>query len=274
MFCAAAVALRQSVGAHLGGEPGWTSVLHTWTRQLAAHPHLHLIVAGCVVSKEGALRRVKRRDFLVPYALLAARWRDALQVTLQAAAASAPAFSALLAQIPETTWTRRWVVDLLPVGRGEKALTYLARYVQKTALDAARLVRFDAESVTIAWRERPKHPGERRGLARQTPLTAEEFLRRFLQHILPSGFQRVRHGGFYSAAARESYSRLAALLGHTAPPPTEPWQMHCEDCGGVMQVAEIRVGRLVILPRRARLAAPCPTSPAARAAATTLERAP
>jgi hypothetical protein len=271
MFCAAAVALRQSVGAHLGGEPGWTSVLHTWTRQLAAHPHLHLIVAGCVVSKEGALRRVKRRDFLVPYALLAARWRDALQATLQAAAASAPAFSALLAQIPETTWTRRWVVDLLPVGRGEKALTYLARYVQKTALDAARLVRFDAESVTIAWRERPKHPGERRGIARQTPLTAEEFLRRFLQHILPSGFQRVRHGGFYSAAAKEKYSRLAALLGHRAPPPVEPWEMHCEQCGGVMQVAEIRVGRRVILPRRVKLA---PAPSITPAAATTLERAP
>jgi len=102
----------------------------------------------------------------VPYALLAARWRDALQAALQAAAASDPALAALLAQIPAATWTRRWVVDLLPVGSGEKALTYLARYVQKTALDAARLVRCDAESVTIAWRERPKHPGDRHGLAR------------------------------------------------------------------------------------------------------------
>src|SRR5215204_6284811 len=116
MFRASAVALRQSVGAHLGGEPGWTSVLHSWTRQLAAHPHLHLIVAGGVVSKEGALRRVKRRDFLVPYALLAARWRDALHAALDAAATADPALAALLAQTPEATWTRRWVVDLLPVG--------------------------------------------------------------------------------------------------------------------------------------------------------------
>jgi hypothetical protein len=161
-------------------------------------------------------------------------------------------------------------VDLLPVGSGKKALRYLARYVQKTALDAARLVRFDAESVTLAWRERPKHPGDR-GLARQTPLTAEEFLRRFLQHILPPGLQRVRHGGFYSAAAKEKYRRLAALLGHTPPPPAEPWQMHCEECGGVLQVTSIAVGRLVIIPRRVKLA---PAPSITPAAATTLERAP
>lgn len=272
MFRAAAVALRQSVGAHLGGEPGWTSVLHTWTRQLAAHPHLHLIVAGCVVTKEGALRRVKRRGFLVPCALLAARWRDALRAALQAATASDPALAAPLASVPEQTWVRRWVVDLQPVGSGEKALIYLARYVQKTALDHARLVRFDAESVTIAWRERPKHPGDRRGLARQTRLTSSEFLRRFLHHVLQSGFQRVRHGGFYSAAAKEKYSRLAALLGHTAPPPAEPWQMPCEQCGGAMQVASITLGRVTIIPRAApqrRLAAAVPGP-----GAPTLERAP
>ena len=267
MFRAAAAALRASVGARLGGEPGWTSVLHTWTRQLAAHPHLHLIVAGCVVSKEGALRKVQRRDYLVPYALLAARWRDALRAALAADAALA----AQLAQIPEATWTRRWVVDLQPVGSGTTALRYLARYVQKTALDAARLVRCDAESVTIAWRERPKHPGDRRGLARQTRFTSSEFLRRFLQHILPSGFQRVRHGGFYSAAAREKYSRLAALLGHRAPPPAEPWQMHCEECGGALEVQRIIVGRIVIIPRRVKLA---PATSITPAAATTLERAP
>jgi hypothetical protein len=273
MFRAAAVALRQSVGTHLGGEPGWTSVLHTWTRQLAAHPHLHLVVAGCVVTPAGALREVKRSDYLVPHALLAARWRDALHATLQAAAATDARLAAGLPKIPAATWSRRWVVDLLPVGGGKKALRYLARYVQKTALDHARLVRFDAKSVTIAWRERPKHPGDR-GLARQTRLSAEEFLRRFLQHILPAGFQRVRHGGFYSAAARERYSRLAALLGHRAPPPDETWEMACEQCGGALRVVAIHVGRRVIIPRRVKLASTPPLSPGACAVATTLERAP
>jgi hypothetical protein len=124
---------------------------------------------------------------------------------------------------------------------------------QKTALDHARILRMDDERVVIAWRERPKHPGDGRGLARQTPLPADEFLRRFLQHVLPSGFQRLRHGGFYSASARESYARLAAILGHRPPPPEEPWQGRCEECGDVLQVEEIRVGRITIMPRAARL---------------------
>jgi hypothetical protein len=253
MFRAAARALRQSVEkSKLGGAPGWTAVLHTWTRQLGHHPHLHLIVAGCALDKDGALR-VAPPDYLLPSDLLAARWREALAAELTAAAQSDPRLAELLAEVPAKTWARRWNPDLQPVGSGANALRYLARYVQKTALDHARILRMDADHVVIGWRERPRHPGDRRGLARQTPLPADEFLRRFLQHVLPSGFQRVRHGGFYSAAARESYGRLAAILGHRPPPPEEPWQARCEDCGGVLQVEEIRVGRITIIPRAARL---------------------
>jgi hypothetical protein len=271
MFAASTVAMRQSVGAHLGGEPGWTAVLHTWTRQLARHPHLHLIVAGCAVTHEGARREVCRGDYLVPGALLAARWRDALLAALRHAASTDPKLEAALAGVPPETWTRRWVVDVQPVGRGETALRYLARYVQKTALDHARLLRLDAGSVSIGWRERPQRPGERRGLPRRTRLDPDLFLRRFLAHVLPSGFQRVRHGGFYSAAARERYARLAALLGHSPPRPIEdPWQPGCPHCGGAMQVTEIHVGRVVLIPRRFRVE----TSIAPIPAITTLERAP
>ena len=100
-------------------------------------------------------------------------------------------------------------------------------------------------------------------------------MRRFLQHVLPSRFQRIRHGGFYSCAAGEAYSRIAALLGHTPTPPEEPWQAKCEDCGGVLQVEAITVGRITIIPAAARLrrlaALVARNQPAA---ATTLERAP
>jgi hypothetical protein len=253
MFRAAAVALRKCAKkSKLGGTPGWTGVLHTWTRQLGHHPHLHLIVAGCALNKDGALR-VARPDYLVPSNLLAARWRDALAAELAEAAESDPQLKKLLAKVPKRTWKRRWNPDILPVGSGAKAMGYLARYVQKTALDHARILRMDHTQVVIGWRERPKHPGDGRGLARQTPLSPDEFLRRFLQHVLPGGFQRVRHGGFYSAAARESYARLAAILGHRPPPPEEPWQARCEECGGVLHVEEIRVGRIIIIPRAARL---------------------
>lgn len=274
MFRAAAHALRESA-VKLGGAPGWTAVLHTWTRQLGHHPHLHLIVAGCALDEDGALR-VARPDYLLPSHLLAARWRGAMAEALTAAAESDPRLRELLAKVPARTWARRWISDLQPVGSGAKAMGYLARYVQKTALDHARILRMDGERVVIGWRERPKHPGDGRGLARQTPLAPDEFLRRFLQHVLPGGFQRVRHGGFYSAAARASYGRLAAILGHHPPsPPEEPWQARCEECGGVLQIEAIRVGRIIIIPRLARLRrmAAVP-SPQICAGQPTLERAP
>ena len=273
MFRAGAATMKACAKKILGGTPGWTAVLHTWTRQLGIHPHLHFIVAGCALHQDGALRHLRDPRYLFPEKLLRAQWRQELAAALALAAAGDARLAAFLAKIPALAWARKWNVDLQPVGRGEKALRYLANYVQKTALDHARIVACDAERVTIAWRERPKHPGQTRGLARKSPLAPDEFLRRFLQHVLPSGFQRVRHGGFYSAAAREKYSHLAALLGHTPPPPAEPWQMPCEQCGGALRVVAIHVGRLTIIPRRVKLASAPPPSPATCAAAT-LERAP
>ena len=118
MFRAAATAMRQSAEeSKLGGAPGWTAVLHTWTRQLGHHPHLHLIVAGCALDGDGALR-VAWPDYLVPSDLLAARWRDALAEELTAAAESDPRLRELLAEVPARTWARRWNPDIQPVGSG------------------------------------------------------------------------------------------------------------------------------------------------------------
>lgn len=236
MFRAGAEAMKTCGEKILGGTPGWTAVLHTWTRQLGIHPHLHFIVAGCALNTHGALRHLRDPRYLFPQKLLRARWRDALKAALAEAAKTDQRLADRLAKAPPDTWSRPWNVDLQPVGRGETALRYLANYVQKTALDHARIVACDPDRVTIAWRERARRPGETRGLARKTPLEPDEFLRRFLQHVLPSRFQRIRHGGFYSYAAGEAYSRIAALLGHTPTAPEEPWQAKCEDCGGVLQV--------------------------------------
>ena len=90
---------------------------------------------------------------------------------------------------PARAWRAAWVVDVQPVGRGQTALRYLAAYVQKTALSAARLVACDEQSVTFTHQDRAT--GENKSLR----LPGEEFLRRFLQHVLPTGFQRVRHYG-------------------------------------------------------------------------------
>lgn len=245
LFAAHASALGSTLREKLGGGGGWTSVLHTWTRQLIFHPHIHSIVAGLALTADGLPRRVARRDYLVPHALLAVRWRDALHAQLHAVRTPDGAFEKLLAAIGASVWRRKWVVDLQPVGSGEKAMSYLARYVQKTALDHARIVAADAHSVTLGWRDREsKKP-------RQTKLSGEEFLRRFLQHVLPGGFMRIRHGGFYAPAAKARYQRLCAFLGH-ANKPAAPWTPTCGKCGGDVYILSIRVGRRTIVPQRTR----------------------
>ena len=245
MFRAHGSALASSIRDKLHGGGGWTSVLHTWTRELIYHPHVHSIVAGLAITDDGIPRRVAKRGYLVPHALLGARWRDALHAELKELARNDPAFARALAAVPEKTWTRKWVVDLQAVGSGEKAMTYLARYVQKTALDHARIVATDEHSVTIGWRDRETKK------SRQAKLSGHEFLRRFLQHVIPTGFMRIRHGGFYAPAAKRRYARLAALLGHAATA-AEPWAPKCAKCGGDVYILSIRVGKRTIIPQRTR----------------------
>ena len=245
MFKAHAIALGSAIREKLGGGGAWTSVLHTWTRQLGIHPHIHSVVAGLAVTDDGVIRRVKKDGYLVPHALLAKRWRDALHAELCAIRTPDGAFERALAAVPEATWKRTWVVDLQAVGSGEKAMSYLAKYVQKTALDSARLIACDATSVTIGWRDRETKEQCR------TKLTGAEFLRRFLQHVLPNGFIRIRHCGLYAPAARKRYTSLAALLAHK-PQPAEPWTPKCEKCGGDVYILSIRVGKRVIIPQRTK----------------------
>ena len=242
MFAAHTSALGSVIFDKLGGGGGWTSVLHTWTRELIIHPHIHSIVAGLALTADGLPRRVAKSDYLVPYALLATRWRDELHAQLRAIRTLDGAFESALAAIPASVWRRKWVVDLQPVGSGEKAMSYLARYVQKTALDHARIVAADEHSVTIGWRDREtKKP-------RQAKLSGHEFLRRFLQHVLPGGFMRIRHCGYYAPAASARYQRLCAFLAHVNAP-AEPWEPKCAKCGERVYIVSIRVGKRTIIPQ-------------------------
>jgi hypothetical protein len=168
MFRAHTGALGSTIREKLGGGGGHTSVLHTWTRQLIYHPHIHSIVAGLAMTADGIPRRVAKRGYLVPHALLGARWRDQLHAELSAIRTPDGAFEKALAAVPKKTWTRKWVVDLQAVGSGEKAMSYLARYVQKTALDHARIVALDETSVTISSRDRESKK------LRQTKLSGHE----------------------------------------------------------------------------------------------------
>jgi hypothetical protein len=195
---------------HLGGEIGMTGVLHTWTRDLRYHPHLHYIVPA------GALRdgkwidppkTKKGDDFFLPVKVLSTVMRNRVLKALRSRLSPEQ-----WRRLPGDVWRKRWNVDIRRAGRGDTAIGYLARYVQKTALDASRMVRSDRHGVTYAWTER------KTGIKQQRRVSGLEFMRLFLQHVLPTGLTRVRHFGFLSAAAKKRYAAAQSALADRAPP--------------------------------------------------------
>jgi hypothetical protein len=221
--------LRQSARAltdvalshkNLGAQIGLLAVLQTWTRDLRYHPHVHCVVPGGGLSADG-LRwvRAKSPDYFLPQRMLAARFRSRLKAVLQQEQPR------LLRQLPASVWRQAWVADVQPVGRGESALKYLAAYVYRTAFSAQRILADDPTHVTFAWRDN-------QGRNRTTRLSAEAFLHRYLQHVLPKGLQRVRSFGWLSPAAKARFEHLAALLDWrmpalVLPAPLPPPQCPC-----------------------------------------------
>lgn len=198
---------------HLGAELGLLGVLHTWSRQLIYHPHIHYVGVGAGLSADGwRWHRVKSADFFLPEKVLARRFRQRLRLAL------ARAHPEWLAALPPTVWRTDWVVDALAVGAGASALKYLSAYVYRTALGNDRILADDARGVTFRFRRRDNGRWQTRTLA------PAEFLRRFLQHVLPRGFQRVRHYGWLAPAAKARWQRIEALLDwrRPAPPPVAP----------------------------------------------------
>jgi hypothetical protein len=144
MFTAAAETLMDFAQdeKHLGGTPGFTAVLHTWTRQMVYHPHLHLIMPGLALSADGLrVKRVKRRGYLFPIDALAAAFRHRLDKAILSR--DTAEHTRHHTQIDPQVWKMNWVVDAQAVGRGLTALRYLARYVHKTAISEPRLQGYD-----------------------------------------------------------------------------------------------------------------------------------
>jgi putative transposase/transposase-like zinc-binding protein len=208
--------LRQSAGAllevgrahkDLGAELGLLAVLQTWARDLHFHPHVHCVVpAGGLSDNQLRWVRPKRPDYFLPQAALAMRFRTRLKEVLQRE------HPGLFGQVPSQVWTLDWVADVQPVGSGEPALKYLAAYVYRTALSAERIVADDGQRITFTYRDNQGQPQE-------LSLSPEQFLHRFLQHVLPAGFQRVRYFGWLSPAAKTRFERILALLDCRTPSP-------------------------------------------------------
>jgi hypothetical protein len=213
---------------HLGAELGLTAMLQTWTRDLRYHPHVHLLVpGGGLTANQLRWVRVKDAEFLFPQVKLAARFKGRLKAWLQA---DAPA---LFKAVPAKVWWIKWVADIQPVGSGEAALKYLANYLCKPPLHDAQIKHWDAQTVTFGYREN-------NGQQQTGTVSGGEFVRRVLQHVLPKGFQRVRHYGWLAAAAQAKRERILALLDWQAPPPQPatgtPPRPKCPGCGKPMDL--------------------------------------
>ena len=186
----------------VGGQMGMVGVLHTWGRNLSYHPHIHFLVPGGGLAAEGQTWLSARNNFLLPVKALSrivrAKFRDALRQT------------SLFALVPGSVWRQPWVVHCQPVGNGLSALKYLAPYIFRVAISNNRILELTAGKVTFRYRASDT------GKLRTCTLAAEEFIRRFLQHVLPKGFVKVRYYGFLASGCRQ---RLASIRQQLDNPP-------------------------------------------------------
>jgi len=194
---------------YLGARLGALAVLHTWTRTLEWHPHVHMLVPGGGLAPNGRTwKTVKRRgraDFLVPVRALAKHFRGRFLHLARRALPGVP--------FPKIPWNKPWIVYAKRSvdDKPDRLLEYLARYVHRTALSDKRIVDANPETVTFAYRDSATHK------RKVMTLGGHEFLRRFLQHVPPKGFHRVRAYGLLHPRNRLALKRLQLLLD--APPP-------------------------------------------------------
>jgi hypothetical protein len=244
LFQAASEALL-TLGAdsrHIGAHLGFLAVLHTWDQQLRPHPHLHCLVpAGGIAPDHSRWVRTKRPRYLMPTSVLAARFRKQFLKSLwRAYRCNKLRLGGALAPLKKTAEFHRlysklkrmkWVVDARPpLGNPEHVLQYLARYTHRVAISNGRLIDLQDGEVTFRWRDSADHNQQK-----LKKLGAIEFMRRFLLHVLPKGFVKIRHFGFLAHPERRAALQLAReLLGAPEPPPEVPQktaERKCPCCG-------------------------------------------
>ena len=186
---------------YVGAKPGILCVLHTWTRQMHYHPHVHLLVTGGGVSEDGQTWHEAQSGFLVPVKklspMISQRFADVLKTERPE----------LFSQIPAKTWKKEWCSFCKHFGKGKDAvIRYLARYVFRIAITNNRIVSMDESHVTFKYKE--NNTGE----WKMERISGVDFIRRFLLHVLPRGFHKVRYYGLWSAPKREQQKKALVLL--------------------------------------------------------------
>jgi hypothetical protein len=216
---------------YIGGDlPGFFGVLHTWGRTLQFHPHIHYIVPGGALSSTDGFWHPSRIDFYLPVRALSsifkAKFRDAMKQ------------AKLFDRIPPDVWQIDWNVNSQAVGSSEASLKYLAPYIFKVAISNSRIVKLQDRTVYIRYRK--PHAHRLRTLA----LDVMEFIRRFLQHVLPSGFMKVRYYGFLNPNCAVPLEKISALIEmaygfNLVLPDIPPEPAHfvtCPSCGGTLSL--------------------------------------
>jgi len=197
---AAATQLLAHDPRFVGGQIGMLGILHTWARNLSYHPHLHYLIPAGGLAADGQTWLPAQKNFLLPVKALSKIFRAKFLHALHK--------SPLANTIPSNVWEQEWVVHCKPVGNGRTAMKYLAPYIFRVAISNRRLVNLEDDQVTF--RYRTSDTGE----TKLCTLSAEEFIHRFLQHILPKGFVKVRYFGFFAHSNRQRLPALLQMLIH------------------------------------------------------------
>jgi hypothetical protein len=213
---------KKFIGADL---PGFFGVLHTWGRTLSYHPHIHYIVPAGALSKSDQRWHPARKDFFMPVRAMSKIFRAKLFNEMKK--------SGLASKICPDVWRQAWVVNCQAVGTGANSVKYLAPYVFKVAISNKRIVKLEDGQVFFKY----KKSGSNRW--RTMSLQVLEFIRRFLQHVLPSGFMKVRYYGFMNPASSIAMEKIAQRIAQAitvakrakVEPPSRIWPK-CSDCGG------------------------------------------
>jgi len=246
---------------HLGARIGLTSVLHTWGSAMTHHPHVHIIVPGGGLSADDTRWIACRPGFFLLVRVLSRLFRRLFLVGLEAAhkagrlrffgaqagLADTETFAAHIAPLRNAEWV---VYAKAPFRGPEQVLAYLPCYTHRVAISNSRLIAADADTVTFRWKD---YCARNRDRQKVMTLPTGEFIRRFLLHVLPKGFHRIRHYGLFASSSRKSNTVTIRRLLHAEPPNPEPdadatqatdavaartLRQPCPACGGTMIVVE------------------------------------
>jgi len=223
LFWSVSETLKEFGWKELGGQTGFTAALHTWGQTMNPHVHIHCIVPGIALSKEGSIRKSGQK-YLFDAKELSARFRDRFcrkirrlyrKGKLKPVLSEAEGLVGAAAEVDiegmvEEMLSKRWEVYIKGFESAEKVLEYLSRYVHQVAISNYRIVNINRWKGTVTFRYKDNRAG---GKEKEMTLDGVEFIRRFVWHILPKGLHRIRHYGLHHGSCRKKLSKVRGLLG-------------------------------------------------------------